>query len=112
MSELIDIAFIAAKIAAIKDEKERMIVGRASLVYNVMQVMRFRSMIVELSQLCNCIVFRAQLCGCYTQEDLNLALDCQKQIVECNNQIVKHGTMSVLDGISLLIDGLTKLNRK
>jgi hypothetical protein len=55
MNELIDVAFIAAKIAAIKDEKARMIVGSASLVYNVTQVMRFCSMIVELSQLCNCM---------------------------------------------------------
>ena len=35
---VIDIAFIAAKVAAIKNEKARMIVGGASLVYNVISV--------------------------------------------------------------------------
>lgn len=34
-NSVIDVAFIAAKVAAIKDEKARMIVGGASLVYNV-----------------------------------------------------------------------------
>lgn len=87
MNELIDIAFIASKIAAIKDEKSRMIAGSASLAYNLTQIMRFRSMIVDLSQQCNCIVYRAQLRGIYTQEELSLALDCQKQIAESNNQI-------------------------
>lgn len=42
-------AFIAAKIASIKDEKARMMVGSASIVYNIAQVARFRQMIVELS---------------------------------------------------------------
>ena len=42
-NSVIDVAFIAAKVAAIKDEKARMIVGGASLVYNVAQIARFRS---------------------------------------------------------------------
>lgn len=41
---VIDVAFIAAKLAAIKNEKARMIVGGASLAYNVVQIARFRSM--------------------------------------------------------------------
>lgn len=112
MNELIDIAFMAAKLATIKDEKAKMMVESASLAYNITQIMRFRSMIVELSQICNCVVYKAQFCGGYTQEELNLALECQRQIAECNNQIAKHGTMSILDGVSLLIDGLNKLNRR
>lgn len=67
-----------------------------------MQIMRFRSMIVELSQQCNCIVYRAQLRGDYTQEELDLSPNCKKQITECNNQIIRHGTMSVLDGYLLM----------
>ena len=62
---VIDVAFIAAKVAAIKNEKARMIVGGASLVYNVAQIARFRSMIVELSQICNYIVSKAQIIGRY-----------------------------------------------
>ena len=52
MNEVVDIAFIAAKVAAMRDEKARMIVGGASLVYNVSQIARFKAMIVEFSQLC------------------------------------------------------------
>ena len=58
-NSVIDVAFIAAKVAAIKDEKARMIVGGASLVYNVAQIARFRSMIVELSQICNYICIQS-----------------------------------------------------
>ena len=86
-----------------------MIVCGASLVYNVA---RFRSMIVELSQICNYIVSKAQIIGSYTQEEYNLAVECQRQIEECHQQIAKHGTMTVIDGISLLIDAFNNLNRR
>ena len=111
-NSVIDVAFIAAKVAAIKNEKARMIVGGASLVYNVAQIARFRSMIVELSQICNYIVSKAQIIGSYTQEEYNLAVECQRQIEECHQQIAKHGTMTVIDGISLLIDAFNNLNRR
>ena len=108
----IDIAFIATKIAAIKDEKARMIVGGASLVYNASQMARYRSMIVELSQICSYIVSKAQIIGSYTQDEYNLAVECQRQIEECNQQIAKHGTMTIIDGISLLIDASNNLSRR
>ena len=108
----IDIAFIATKIAAIKDERARMIVGGASLVYNASQMARYRSMIVELSQICSYIVSKAQIIGSYTQDEYNLAVECQRQIEECNQQIAKHGTMTIIDGISLLIDAFNNLSRR
>ena len=111
-NNIIDIAFIAAKIASIKDEKARMMVGSASIVYDIAQIARFRQMIVELSQICNYIVLKAQLIGSYTQEEYNLAIECQRQIQECNQQIAKHGTMTMLDGISLLIDAFNGINRR
>lgn len=111
-NNVIDITFIAAKIAVIKNEKAKMIVGGASLAYNVAQIARFRSMIVEFSQICNYIVYKAQIIGSYTQEEYSLALECQRQIEECNQQIAKHGTMTIIDGISLLIDALGNLNRR
>ena len=107
-----DVAFIAAKIASIKDEKARMMVEGASIVYNIAQVARFRQMIVELSQICNYIVSKAELIGSYTQEEYNLAIECQKQILECNKQIAKHGTKTMLDGISLIIDAFSGMNRR
>ena len=89
-----------------------MIVGGASLLYNVAQIARFRSMIVELSQICNYIVSKAQIIGSYTQEEYNLAVECQRQIEECHQQIAKHETMTIIDGISLLIDAFNNLNRR
>ena len=111
-NSVIDVAFIAAKVAAIKNEKARMIVGGASLVYNVAQITRFRSMIVELSQICNYIVSKAQIIGSYTLDEYNLAVECQRQIEECHQQIAKHETMTVIDGISLLIDAFNNLSRR
>jgi hypothetical protein len=89
-----------------------MIVGGASLLYNVAQIARFRSMIVELSQICNYIVSKAQIIGSYTQEEYNLAVEYQRQIEECHQQIAKHETMTIIDGISLLIDAFNNLNRR
>ena len=48
MNNAIDLAFLTAKVATLKDEKAKMIVEGASLAYNITQVARFRSMIVEL----------------------------------------------------------------
>ena len=89
-----------------------MIVEGASLAYNIAQVARFRSMIVELLQICNYIVYKARITGGCTQGEYDLALECQRQIEECNQQIAKHGTMTVVDGISLLMDMFGNLNKK
>ncbi len=112
MNNAIDLAFLDAKVATLKDEKAKMIVEGASLAYNIAQVTRFHSMIVELSQICNYIVYKARITGGYTQGEYNLALECQRQIEECDKQIAKHETMTMVDGISLLIDMLGNLNKK
>lgn len=112
MNNAIDLAFLTAKVATLKDEKAKMIVEGASLAYNITQVARFRSMIVELSQICNYIVYKARIIGECTQGEYDLALECQRQIEECNKQIAKHETMTMVDGISLLIDMLGNLNKK
>ena len=82
MNEVIDLAFIAAKVAAMRDEKARMIVGGASLVYNVSQIARFKAMIVEFSQLCNYIVCVARFRGYCTQEEYNIVIECQQHFVK------------------------------
>ncbi len=112
MNEIIDLGFIAAKLAAIKDEKARMMVDGASLIYNAAQVTRFRSMIVELSQYCNYIVFSARMRGEYTEEERRIVMECQRQIEECYQRMAKHDTMTLLDCISLLIEGFNQLSRK
>ena len=110
-NNVIDVTFIAAKIAAIKNEKARMIVGGASLLYNSVQIARFRSMIVELYQICGQIASKALIIGSLTQEEYNLALECQRQIGECYQQISKYGTMTVIDSISMLSDSLSNFDR-
>ena len=113
VNNTIDLAFHTAKVETLKkDEKAKMIVEGASLAYNIAQVARFRSMIVELLQICNYIVYKARITGGCTQGEYDLALECQRQIEECNQQIAKHGTMTVVDGISLLMDMFGNLNKK
>ena len=66
MNNAIDLAFLTVKVATLKDEKAKMIVEGASLAYNIAQVTRFRSMIVELSQICNYIVYKARITAGWT----------------------------------------------
>lgn len=42
MNELVDFGFLAAKVAAIGNEKAKMTVDGVSLAYNVVQINRFR----------------------------------------------------------------------
>ena len=44
---IIDVALIAAKIVSIRDEKARMKVGSASIVYNAVQVALYLQTIVD-----------------------------------------------------------------
>ncbi len=112
MNENIDLAFIVAKLAAIKDEKARIIVGAASLTYNMSQIIRLKAMAAELTQLCSSITLMTSFRGYYTEAEYNTAVECKKQLLECNSMLEKHGAMSILDYVSLLIDGLGTLDRK
>ena len=112
MNELVDLGFLAAKVAAIGDEKAKMAVDGVSLAYNVMQINRFRHMISELYQIGNYIVFNASVRGYCTIQEYNIVLECQSQINDCQNQISKHDVLSVIDGFSLLMDILNASNRR
>lgn len=112
MNNIIDLALLAAKVATLKNEKAKMMVESVSLAYNMAQVARFRSIIVELSTICHYIVFNAQIKGTYTQDEYDLALECQRQIEECNQQIAKYNMMTMKDGISLLMGMFGNLNKK
>ena len=112
MNELIDLGFLAAKVAAIGNEKAKMAVDGVSLAYNVMQINRFRHMISELYQIGNYVAFNANIRGYCTLQEYNLVLECQRQINDCQNQISKHGVMSVIDGFSILMDMISASNRR
>ncbi len=112
MNNLIDTAFLAAKIATLNNEKAKLFVDAASFAYNVAEVSRLQSLIVEYSQICNYVVLNAKHKGFYTEEEHKLASDCQRHIQECSQQLAKHRTMTVVDGISLLLDALNGLEKK
>lgn len=112
MNEIVDLGFLAAKVAAIGKEKAKMAVDGVSLVYNAMQVNRFWHMMSELYQIGNYIVFNASVRGYCSLQEYNLVLECQRQINDCQNQISKHGVMSVIDGFSLLMDIISASNRR
>ena len=112
MNNLIDTAFLAAKVATLNNEKAKLFVDAASFAYNVAEVSRLQSLIVEYSQICNYVVLNAKHKGYYTEEEFKLASDCQRHIQECSQQLAKHRTMTVVDGISLLLEALSGLEKK
>ena len=112
MNELVDFGFLAAKVAAIGNEKAKMTVDGVSLAYNVVQINRFRSMMTELYQISNYIAFNARVRGYCTQQEYDLVMECQRQINDCQNNISKHGVMSIVDGASLLVGIINTINRK
>lgn len=112
MNELVDLGLLAAKVAAIRDDKARMVVDSVSLAYNIVQVNRFRSMITELYQIGNYIAFNARVRGYCTQQEYDLVMECQRQVNECQNQISKHGVMSIVDGVSLLVGIMNAFDKR
>ena len=112
MNNGIDIAFLAAKVVTLNNEKTKLFVDVASFAYNVAQVTRLQSLIVEYSQICNYVVLNAKYRGYYTEEEYKLASDCQRHINECSQQLAKHRTMTVVDGIALLFETLNGLEKK
>lgn len=112
MSQVIDTAILAAKVVTLNNEKAKLFVDVASFAYNVAQVSRLQSLIVEYSQVCNYVVLNAKYRGYYTDDEFKLANDCQRHIQECNQQLAKHRVMTVVDGISLLLEMLNGLEKK
>lgn len=112
MNELVDFGFLAAKVAAIGNEKAKMAVDGASLAYNVVQINRFRSMMTELYQIGNYIAFNARVRGYCTQQEYDLVMECQRQINDCQNHISKHGVMSIIDGVSLLVGIMNSFDKR
>lgn len=74
MNELIDLGFLAAKVAAIGNEKAKMTVDGASLAYNLVQVGRFKSMMSELYKIANYVVFNAEIRGYCTKQEYDLVM--------------------------------------
>lgn len=111
-NELIDIGFMTAKVAALNDERARIAVGGASLIYNATQLAKYQSMVVEYSQLLSTITFRARLYGYTTTEELNLAQQCNDGIQFCQQQIAKHGVIAATDVASLLLEAISALTRR
>lgn len=111
-NELIDITFIAAKIAALNNEKARVTVGALSLVYNGSQFLYYQKMVAEYSQYLSVLTYKATVHGYAAQEDLVLANQCKEGIQFCQIQMAKHGGIAALDVASLLIDTISMLTKK
>ena len=112
MNQILDTALIAAKIAAMNDEKARILVNGASVVYNAAMWSRLEILAVEYAQVCNIIDFQARIRGAYTQEEFNLLHSCRRQIMECNEAISKYNVMTFIDGVTLLVDSFSRLNQR
>lgn len=112
MTEPIDTAFLAAKVAALKDEKAKIFVDAASLTYNVAMVNRLMNIQRELISVCCTIDQVSRFRGYCTQEEYNVALECHRHIQECENELLKHKVMTAFDCASLVVSGLSMLLKK
>lgn len=112
MTQKIDIAFLAAKVAALRNKKAKIFVDGASLVYNVAMVNRLANIQKEYISVCCTIEQVARLRGYCTQEEYNLALECKHHIEECEMELRKHKVMTAIDFTSLVVSGLLMLRNK
>ena len=112
MTEPIDTAFLAAKIAALKDEKAKIFVDAASLVYNVAMVNRLTNIQKEYISVCCTIEQVARLRGYCIREEYNLAIECKHHIEECEVELRKHKVMTAVDFTSLVVSGLLMLRKE
>lgn len=108
----LDTAFLAAKIAALKNEKAKILVDAASLAYNVAMVNRLTNIQKEFISVCCTIEQVARLRGYCTQEEWNLALECKHHIEECEMELRKHKVMTAIDFTSLVVSGLLRLRKR
>ena len=74
MTQPIDIAFLAAKVAALRDERAKLLVDSASLVYNVAKVNSLMNIQKEYISVCCTIEQVARRRGYCTQEEYNWGL--------------------------------------
>lgn len=112
MTQPIDIAFLAAKVAALRDEKAKVLVDSASLVYNVAMVNCLTNIQKEYISVYCTIEQVARRRGYCTPEEYKLALECQHHIEECERELGKHKAMTVIDFTSLVVSGLSMLMKK
>ncbi len=112
MNELIDVSFLAAKVAALRDEKAKLFVDAASFAYNLTMVNRLMNIQRELISVCCTIDQVSRFRGYCTQEEYNVALECHRHIQECENELLKHKVMTAFDCASLVVSGLSMLLKK
>ncbi|WP_042372113.1 hypothetical protein [Bacteroides neonati] len=111
-NDLIDIGFMAAKVAALNDERARIAVSGVSLIYNAAQFAKYQNMVVEYSQILSTITFRARIYGYTTTQELNIAKECNDGIQFCQQQMARHGIIGATDVASLLFEAISALTRK
>ena len=66
----------------------------------------------EYISVCCTIEQVARRRGYCTQEEYNLALECQHHIEECERELRKHTAMTAIDFTSLVVSGLSMLMKK
>ena len=112
MSQSIDLAFLVAKAATLKEEKAKIFVDVASLAYNVAMVNRLANIQKDYISICCIIDQVARLRGYCTQEEYILAQECQHHVAECEVELRKHKVMTDIDFTSLIVSGLSMLMKK
>jgi hypothetical protein len=111
-NNLIDLSFLAAKLAALNNERAKLVADGASAIYNAAQVCRLKSIISRYDQIAGYLLTVSQYRGYCTPEEYNMFVACRQQIEECNSQLAKYGLMTVIDSVSVMLDLLNGLNKK
>ena len=112
MNEIVDTAFLAAKVAVLSDEKSKIFVDGASFVYNIAMINNLANIQKEYISVCCTIEQVARFRGYCTQDEYNLALECKHHIEECEVELRKHRVMTAIDFTSLVVSGLLMLTKK
>lgn len=107
-NEIIDVGFLAAKVAALNDEKAKMAVDGVSLIYNAAQIANFKNLMADYQQILSIVSMCYRVYGSITQDEINIAQQCNDGINFCQQQIQKHGIVAATDIASLIFSALKK----
>lgn len=108
-NELIDLGFMAAKVAALQNDYAKMAVDGVSLAYNAVQIANYKAMITDYTQMLSVLSFSVQRKGYVTEQESQLAQACNNGIQQCQAQVLKHGIIAATDVASLIFGAINQV---
>ena len=94
-----DIANIGADMAALRDERIRLlkeVVSKVDLTGRIMEIMRLRNQYLDIV---NCMILDQLTKGYYTEEDKKLGQFCIDEIAQCDKELNRCGQKTVKETV-------------